>query len=113
LVTKPWVPKSSEIIRLDFSPVAGHEQGNVRPAVVLSHQGFNEKTGLVVVVPCTTKVKGYPFEAPVSGLPEATVALTHQIRTLDWRNRHAVSIGQLAKEEMPEIREKVRQLLGL
>jgi len=107
------VPRASEIIRLDFNPVAGHEQGNLRPAVVLSGQGFNDRSSLLVCVPCTTKLKGFPFEVAVAGLPEPSVALTHQIRTLDWRNRNAISVGFASAAEMTEVRAKVQALLGI
>ena len=112
-MNKPWVPRPGEVIRLDFNPVAGHEQGNVRPAVVLSNQGFNDKSSLLVCVPCTTKIKGYPFEVTIAALPEPSVALAHQIRTLDWRNRHAVSVTYVSAVEIAEIREKLKALLGL
>lgn len=112
-MSRPWVPRPTEIVQIDFNPVAGHEQGNLRPAVVLSNQGFNDRSDLLVCVPCTTKIKGYPFEVAVSGLPEATVALTHQIRTMDWRNRGAHSRGFITSAEMAEIRLKLQALLGL
>ena len=35
-----------------------------RPALVLSPEAYNSKTGLALLCPVTSKVKGYPFEAP-------------------------------------------------
>jgi len=107
-----WVPRPSEIVRIDFNPTRGHEQANLRPAVVLSHQGFNDRTGLAVCIPVTTKRKGFPFEVSISGLQEPSAALTHQLRTLDWRERGAVATGFATDAEMAEIRAKVGALLG-
>lgn len=113
MVSSAWVPRPSDIIRIDFNPTKGHEQANDRPAVVLSNQGFNDKTGLVVCLPCTTKVKGHPFEVSLSGLNQPTAALTHQIRTLDWRQRKAVSFGRASASEMTEMLGKVQALIGI
>ena len=107
----PWVPRASEIIRIN--PIKGHEQANDRPAVVLSSQGFNDKASRVVCVPCTTKIKGGPWEVAISGLNEQTVALSDQIRTMDWRARGAVPLGFATDPELTELLAKVRALLGI
>lgn len=108
-----WVPQPGEIVRLDFNPLAGHEQGNTRPAVVLSHQGFNERAGLLVCAPCTTKAKGHPFEVALAGLPQPTVALAHQLRTVDWRERAAMPMAFCSDGELSDIRQKIQALLGI
>ncbi len=113
MVKRGWVPRPSEIIRIDFNPVRGHEQANLRPAVVLSHQGFNDRTGLAICIPCTTRVKGFVFEVPITGLAEPCVALAHHLRTLDWRQRAAVATGFATEAEMAEIRAKLGALLAL
>jgi mRNA interferase MazF len=112
-VNRPWVPRASEIIQIDFSPTVGHEQANLRPAVVLSNQGFNDRSGLLVCIPCTTSIKGGPFEVAISGLQRPSVALTHQMRTMDWRNRGAYSLGLATNAEMAEIRLLIQALLGI
>jgi mRNA interferase MazF len=107
-----WVPRPSEVVLVDFNPVSGHEQANRRPAVVLSNQGFNDRVGLVVCVAVTTKVKGNPFEVALGGLPEPSAALSHQVRTLDWRARQARPFGFASEREMREIRGKLGALVG-
>ncbi|HEU4991717.1 MAG TPA: type II toxin-antitoxin system PemK/MazF family toxin [Luteimonas sp.] len=97
---------------IDFNPVSGHEQANRRPAVVLSHQGFNDRLGLIVCVPVTTKLKGNPFEVMLAGLPERSAALSHQPRTLDWRARQARPFGFASAAEMQELRGKLAALIG-
>src|SRR5207302_5847205 len=49
-------PSRGEIWRVDFEPVRGHEQGRVRPALIVSSDIYNHgPAGLVTVVPMTTK----------------------------------------------------------
>jgi mRNA interferase MazF len=81
----PPVPELGAIGWLVFDPQAGREQAGRRPAIVLSHTRYNEKTGLAVFCPITSKVKGYPFELAVpAGLPVGGVVLCDHSRSQDW-----------------------------
>ena len=81
-------PELGTIGWLVFDPQAGREQAGRRPAIVLSHTRYNEKTGLAVFCPITSKVKGYPFELAVpTGLPVGGVVLCDHIRSQDWKER--------------------------
>jgi len=46
-----YVPDAGDIVWLDFDPQAGREQARRRPALVLTDQGYNRASGLVVVCP--------------------------------------------------------------
>lgn len=84
----PPVPELGTIGWLVFDPQAGREQAGRRPAIVVSHTRYNEKTGLAVFCPITSKIKGYPFELAVpSGLPVGGVVLCDHIRSQDWNER--------------------------
>ncbi len=113
MVKRSWVPRSAEIIQIDFNPIRGHEQANLRPAIVLSPQGYNDKTGLLVCVPCTRTIRHNPFEVSIRSLPQPGVALADQLRTLDWRDRGAYFLANASKAEMDEIKAKVAALLNL
>jgi len=64
------------------------EQAGRRPVIVLSHTRYNEKTGLAVFCPITSKAKGYPFELAVpTGLPVGGVVLCDHLRSEDWKER--------------------------
>lgn len=57
---------------------------------MVSPESYNEKTGLFLVCPVTSKAKGYPFEVPLPiGLNISGVILVDQIKSLDWRARRA------------------------
>ena len=84
----PPVPELGTIGWLVFDPQAGREQAGRRPAIVLSHTRYNEKTGLAVFCPITSRVKGYPFELAVpAGLPVGGVVLCDHVRSQDWKER--------------------------
>ncbi|MCP2004408.1 UNVERIFIED_ORG: mRNA interferase MazF [Buttiauxella agrestis ATCC 33320] len=106
-----FVPDSGDVIWIDFDPVAGHEQGGNRPAVVLSPFAYNNKVGLLLCVPCTTKAKDYPFEVELSGEREG-VALADQITCVDWRARKVTKKGSVSVAELADIRAKAKTLIG-
>ncbi|AYN25828.1 endoribonuclease MazF [Buttiauxella sp. 3AFRM03] len=106
-----FVPDSGDVIWIDFDPVAGHEQGGNRPAVVLSPFAYNNKVGLLLCVPCTTKAKDYPFEVELSGERES-VALADQITCVDWRARKVTKKGSVSVAELADIRAKAKTLIG-
>ena len=49
-----YVPEAGDIVWLNFTPQAGHEQSGHRPALVLSPRAY-EKTNLMVCRPMTTQ----------------------------------------------------------
>ncbi len=78
------------MIWITLNPQAGHEQAGRRPALVLSPETYNGKTGLAILCPVTNQIKGYPFEVLIpAGLPVAGAILSDQVKTLDWRARNA------------------------
>jgi mRNA interferase MazF len=107
-----FVPERGDLIWLDFDPQAGHEQSGRRPAVVLSPAAYNGRTGLALCCPITSQRKGYPFEEELpSGSSIGGVALTDQVRSLDWRARNASLAGRLPSGTIAAMLGKARALL--
>ncbi len=103
-----WVPERGDVVWLDFDPQAGHEQKGRRPAVVISPSSYNGKAGLFLACPVTNQRKGYPFETSVpDALPVQGFVLCDQLRSLDWRARHAELICRLPVEVIEDIAAKV------
>jgi mRNA interferase MazF len=48
LVTGAYCPDRGDVVWLDFTPHAGHEQAGRRPALVLSPATYNKKSGLIL-----------------------------------------------------------------
>lgn len=108
---QPYIPDAGDIVWLQFSPQAGHEQAGHRPALVVSPAKYN-RIGLMLCCPMTTKIKGYPFEVIISG-GQPSAVLTDQIKSLDWKVRKAKRKGQVTSRELEEVRAKsVALLLG-
>lgn len=106
-----WVPDCGEIVWLEFDPQAEREQAGHRPAVVLSPTSYNKKSGMIVCCLTTTKIKGYPFEVPLTGEP-TSVVLSDQVRSLDWRARQANHKGRVSDDELEAVHERARLLIG-
>jgi mRNA interferase MazF len=106
-----YVPDAGDIVWLNFTPQAGHEQAGHRPALVLTPSRYNDKTSLMICCPMTTQIKNYPFEVPIAGSPMG-VALADQVKSLEWRARKAVRKGKISAEELAEVRAKILALIG-
>ena len=109
-----FVPDAGDLIWLTFDPQAGHEQAGRRPALVLSPQSYNGKSGLVLVCPVTNQIKGYPFEVPVpSGCGVKGVVLADHVKSLDWRARNAAKIDRVPVAVLEDVLARLSPLLGL
>ena len=110
-------PSRGQIWLIDLNPVVGHEQGETRPALVISDDQLNQgPSGLVTVLPITTTERNIPIHVKivrgVGGLSKDSWVLCDQIRT--------VSIERLIKPYEPvgpnvmkEVEERVKIALGL
>ena len=111
MVINNYIPERGDIVWLNFSPQAGHEQHGKRPAVVISPLAYNQKSRLALFCPITTKQKGYPFEVAVNNRIINGVVISDQIKSLDWQQRRAEFIEKASDDEMNEIMDKLSALL--
>lgn len=108
-----YVPARGDVIWLQFSPQAGHEQAGRRPALVVSPKAYNRKVGLALCCPLTTRVKGYPFEVLLPPELEAEGAvLSDQIKSLDWRQRRAKFLCTAPEDVVEEVLARIWTLVG-
>src|SRR6185437_14796455 len=84
--------RRGEVYWADLAPRSGSEQTGRRPVVVVSHDGFNQTPGWmsIIVVPVSTsasQARRGPtvvlLPAGATGLSKASVAVCHQVTTLD------------------------------
>ncbi|HEV7921010.1 MAG TPA: endoribonuclease MazF [Thermoanaerobaculia bacterium] len=109
-----YVPERGDVVWLSFDPQAGHEQAGRRPAVILSPSVYNRSSGLAVVVPITSHVKGYPFEVQIpAGSRISGVILTDHLKSVDWRARKAERIGKLPEETLKQALRKAALLIAV
>ena len=110
-MARRYVPKAGDIVWLNFTPQAGHEQAGHRPALVLSPAAYNDKTSLMICCPMTTQIKNYPFEVIIAGT-QVNVVLADQVKSLDWRSRKARQKGAVSAEELADVRAEILTLIG-
>jgi mRNA interferase MazF len=110
-MARRYVPDAGDIVWLNFTPQAGHEQSGQRPALVLTPAAYNDKTSLMICCPLTSQIKNYPFEVRIAGEPPSVV-LADQLKSLDWRVRKAARKGAVSPEELADVRAKVVALIG-
>ena len=112
MVANDYIPDRGHIVWLNFTPQAGHEQAGHRPALVLSPFEYNQRIGLALLCPITSRAKGYPFEVdlPITSTVRGVV-LADQVRSLDWKARNARYEYGATSQVVSEVLEKVRLLL--
>ena len=110
MVKHRYTPSRGDLVWLNFTPQSGHEQAGNRPALVLSPVEYNRKTGLMIVCPITSRIKGYPFEVPVKGKEIFGVVLSDQVKNLDWRTREVSFIERSSSVTLQNTLEKLQAL---
>ena len=78
---------SGDVLLCDLNPVAGREQGGIRPVVVVSHHRYSVIPGLFLAVPLTSRNRDldHHIEIPAddaTGLKQVSYAMTEQIRAM-------------------------------
>jgi len=110
-------PRRGEVWRVEFEPVRGHEQGGVRPALILSNNLFNQSgADLAVVVPLTTKFRPIrsflKIEPPEGGLKQTSFIICDQVRTVS-KSRLGKAFGSVSGTTLAEEERRLRFLLDL
>ncbi len=104
MVRKKYIPKQGDIVFVNFNPQKGHEQKGERPALVVSNNIFNEKTGFVFLCPITMKDNNFPLHI---SLPEGTstngFVLTEHLRSIDFGARKVSFIENTPNDFLDKI----------
>lgn len=113
MTTPRRVPARGDAWWLTLDPALGHEQRGRRPVVVLSPAAYNQRTGMMLCCPVTNQQKGYPFEVALpEGIGIQGVALTDQMKSVDWNQRSAEFIAGLPAELVRALLERARVMLA-
>ncbi len=110
-----------DVYLVDPHPRSGSEQSGRRPAVILSHDGFNQTNTWrsIVIIPISSSrmaLRPGPTVAllspGVAGLKRAYAALCHRITTVD-RAKLTEHIGELPAADLERVEEGIRAALDL
>ena len=105
----------------DLVPRSGSEERGRRPVVIVSHDGFNQVVAWrsIIVVPLSTSRKqrrrgptAVPLPTGTAGIRQESVALCHQVTTLD-RAKLTERIGELPAASLRRVSEGLRAALAL
>lgn len=100
--------KQGDIIKLNFNPQSGHEQGGYRPAVVISNNFFNQKTNLTMVCPITNTNNQFPLHVPLDKRTITTgVILCEHLKALDITKREYSVVESLPVDILKKVIEIV------
>ena len=104
-----------EIRWADLNPVRGHEQGGLRPIIIISHDVFNERSGTVIAMAVTSQPQraGFPLTLEIEGcgLPKASWIKISQVRTLSTERIGEV-IGLLPPEQIAQVIDGLNEIIG-
>ena len=110
-------PSRGDIWRADLEPSRGHEQGLVRPVLVISNDILNHgRSALVTIVPLTTK--GRPIRSflqidpPEGGVSKTSFIMCDQIRTIS-SDRLTRRFGAVSPRVLAQVEMRLRYLLGI
>jgi mRNA interferase MazF len=113
--------RRGEVFSADLALRSGSEQQGTRPVVVVSFDAFNDIPGwrTVIVVPISSsprQAEGGPTAVPLprgaGGLKTESVALCHQVTTLD-RTKLRRPMGELSEALLDAVGEGLKVAQGL
>jgi len=107
-----------QIFWCELDPVQGHEQGAIRPVVVISANPYNEtRSPLVAIVPLTKSPPKTPVHVSLapeeSGLAMASTALIDHARFLDRSRLRGAPVGEVRPEALARLDRHLMRVLGL
>jgi len=104
-----------EIRWADLNPARGHEQAGLRPALIVSHDIFNERSGTVIAMAITSQSQraGFPLtlELKTGNLPKQSWVKISQIRTLSLERIGKV-MGKISHEELSQVIEGLNEIIA-
>ncbi len=105
-------PRIGEVWSVTLDPVRGHEQGGVRPGLVISNDSFNRTPHtFCILVPLTRTDRGIPSHIPIhppeGGLRDRSLALCERVKSLSVSRLHR-RLGAVD----PSTVERVQAMVG-
>ena len=106
-----------EVYYADLNPVIGHEQGGIRPVLVIQNDTGNYHSPTIIVIAVTRRTFKNPSQPTHVVLDDAegltpSLFMSEVIRTIDKRRGHNY-VGKLTEEQMERIDAALRVSLRL
>lgn len=97
MIYKKW-----DVVLVDLNPTKGSEISKVRPCLVVSPNVVNHYMQTIVVVPFTSKPKGYPFRIATSHKNIVGELCFDHIKSID-KSRVVKTDGEIVKSIQSDI----------
>jgi len=113
--------RRGDVYRAELRPRSGSEQRGTRPVIVVSHDAFNRipTWRSIIVIPVSTSAKqaargptAVSLEKGAGGLARDSVAVCHQVTTLD-REKLTKKLGTLTYRELTQVELGLRASLDI
>ena len=113
--------KRGDVYWADIFPRSGSEQTPPRPVIIVSHDAFNQTPTWqsIIIVPITTSgaqrrrgVTAIELPRGAAGLQSASVAVCHQVTTLDRAKLNGL-LGTLSAEHLRQVEDGLRAALDI
>ncbi|MCX7025324.1 MAG: type II toxin-antitoxin system PemK/MazF family toxin [Spirochaetes bacterium] len=99
-----YSPRKGDFVTLTFDPQAGHEQQGRRPALVVSNDLFNLRTGMCIACPITSTRRDYPFHVEIpEGHKVCGFVMVEQIKSVDFHARNMKRIEKAPDQVLEEV----------
>lgn len=104
-------PRPGEVWSATFDPVRGHEQGGVRPGLIISNDRFNRTPHtFCILVPLTRTDRGIPSHVPIyppeGGLRDLSFVLCEQVKSLSVTRLYR-RLGTVDQSTVEQVRDMV------
>lgn len=104
--------KKGDIIKVDFNPTLGREQAGYRPALVISNEKFNDKTGMLIILPITSIDNRFPLHVPLEEkLTTKGFVLCEHIKSIDAKARKIKFVEETSNEFINKISQYINAIL--
>lgn len=110
--------QKGDIFLANLEPTKGHEQGGIRPVLIIQNNIYNEYSPVTIIAAITSKkfIKIYPtnvfLKKEESKLDKDSTILLNQLRSIDKR-RLIKKLSHLDNELMNKINSAIKTSLGL
>lgn len=106
-----------EVYYADLDPVIGHEQGGIRPVLVIQNDTGNYHSPTIIVIAVTRRTFKKPKQPTHVVLDDAqglapSLFMSEVVRTIDKRRVQSY-VGRLTKEQMRRVNAALLVSVGL
>lgn len=110
--------KRGDLYIANLDPVIGHEQGGIRPVLVIQNNNRNDYSSIIVVAPINSREKKYKpllthyYISDRLKMPLKSYVALDQIKAID-KERLIKKIGELTEREMLCVDHRLIKTLNL